>query len=223
MKCVICRFARYTAYGTPRLENILLSGTKATLCDWGLSRRFRKNAFITTSKGSIHYSAPELLAHSPFEGPEADVWSMGVVLYAMLTNRLPWVERTAAAMRERIIYPPSFHDTGVSEAAQSKLSLAPHGHEAIASHISSDLIRRMLDVDRRTRITMDEVLRHEWVCPVTPVAVPPLPLYKLGMLLPPIPHTLPRLNRSPRIAFPSLIQPVVVNASRKDGPVHVRV
>jgi serine/threonine protein kinase len=40
--------------------------------------------------GSLHYVAPELLQELPYDGPRADIWSLGIVVYAMALNRLPW-------------------------------------------------------------------------------------------------------------------------------------
>jgi serine/threonine protein kinase len=46
--------------------------------------------FLTSACGSPHYSSPEILVKGPYVGPEVDVWSIGVILFAMLTGCLPW-------------------------------------------------------------------------------------------------------------------------------------
>ena len=44
--------------------------------------------------GSLYYSAPEIVEEKKYVGPAVDVWSMGVILYALLNGRLPWSGRT---------------------------------------------------------------------------------------------------------------------------------
>jgi len=65
-------------------ENLLLSRTKQILiADFGFACWMPKN-IATTSCGSPHYMAPEVIFGSPYDGRTADVWSSGVILYAML-------------------------------------------------------------------------------------------------------------------------------------------
>lgn len=78
-----------------KLENILLSkhgGIK--LCDFGLAS-LTFNGLIQGNCGSYEYSAPEAIKSPEFDGFKADMWSFGVVVYAILSRRLPYPSVTA--------------------------------------------------------------------------------------------------------------------------------
>lgn len=78
-----------------KLENILLSkhgGIK--LCDFGLAS-LTFNGMIQGNCGSYEYSAPEAIKSPEFDGFKADMWSFGVVVYAILSRRLPYPNVTA--------------------------------------------------------------------------------------------------------------------------------
>lgn len=82
-------------HGDVKLENVLLdvSRTHAKLCDFGLAglRGERREA---PSYGTIHYMAPELAVLTRGKTfamtPSFDMWSLGVVVLAMLSSKLPW-------------------------------------------------------------------------------------------------------------------------------------
>lgn len=70
----------------------MLDATRQTikLVDFGLGNTWQKEVKLETFCGSPYYAAPEMIAATPYTGPEVDVWSMGVVLYAMVSGRLPF-------------------------------------------------------------------------------------------------------------------------------------
>ncbi|PUZ76629.1 hypothetical protein GQ55_1G306200 [Panicum hallii var. hallii] len=98
--------------------------------------------------GTPHYVAPEVVAGSEY-GAKADVWSAGVVMYALLSGgALPFVgesaaEVLAAVMRGSVRFPPRLFG-GVSPAAK-------------------DLMRRMICRDEWRRFTAEQVLAHPWI------------------------------------------------------------
>jgi serine/threonine protein kinase len=72
-------------------ENILIdSCDRIKLADFGLSSLIKDGEFLKTSCGSPNYAAPEIVRGLPYDGPAADVWSCGVILYTSLTGTLPF-------------------------------------------------------------------------------------------------------------------------------------
>lgn len=72
-------------------ENILLDGEgNAKIADFGMAALQPANQWLHTSCGSPHYACPEVISHQPYRGDLADVWSAGVVLFAMLCGYLPF-------------------------------------------------------------------------------------------------------------------------------------
>lgn len=68
-----------------KLDNVLLDNEKGIkLCDFGVSKIIKKHQFIREQCGTPAYIAPEIIADEGYEGFFADLWSLGVVLYAML-------------------------------------------------------------------------------------------------------------------------------------------
>ena len=66
-------------------ENLLLDAkSNVKIADFGLSNVMRDGHFLKTSCGSPNYAAPEVISGKLYSGPEVDVWSCGVILYALL-------------------------------------------------------------------------------------------------------------------------------------------
>lgn len=73
-----------------KLENVLLtSDGRVVLADFGLSKAY--NSVLLTRCGSEEYAAPEVIMGKPYEAEKADVWSFGVVMFACLQGRLPFL------------------------------------------------------------------------------------------------------------------------------------
>lgn len=71
-------------------ENILLdSQDEIKLGDFGSATKFEPHEKLKNFPGSPLYIAPEVQQHKPYDGPKADVWSLGVVLYVLITAKLP--------------------------------------------------------------------------------------------------------------------------------------
>lgn len=74
-----------------KLDNILLDNDgEIKICDFGVSRIIKKNQKITEQCGTPAYIAPEIISDNGYEGFSADIWSMGVLLYAMLCGTVPF-------------------------------------------------------------------------------------------------------------------------------------
>ncbi|XP_077218324.1 SNF1-related protein kinase catalytic subunit alpha KIN10-like isoform X2 [Tasmannia lanceolata] len=125
-------------------ENLLLdSEHNLKIADFGLSNVMRDGHFLKTSCGSPNYAAPEVLSGELYAGPEVDVWSCGVILYALLCGRLPF-------------------DV---DNLPNLFKLIRSGIYTLPSHLSPgarDLIHRMLVVDPMKRIKIHEIRRHPW-------------------------------------------------------------
>ena len=124
-------------------ENVLLGENgEAKLSDFGLSVALREfEDFTSTSCGSPCYASPEILAGDPYNTFVSDIWSAGVVLYAMVSGQLPWTKRNKAQLYYQI----------------------RKGRYQIPSFISnecSDLINSMLKVSPNKRISLEKALNH---------------------------------------------------------------
>ena len=70
---------------------MLLDGNgKIKLIDYGLSNSMKDAKALTTSCGSPNYAAPEVISGRAYSGTEADIWSLGVILFAMVSGFLPF-------------------------------------------------------------------------------------------------------------------------------------
>lgn len=139
-------------------ENLLLdSKLNVKIADFGLSNVMRDGHFLKTSCGSPNYAAPEVISGKLYAGPEVDVWSCGVILYALLCGSLPFDDENISNLFKKI----------------------KGGIYTLPSHLSAgarDLIPRMLLVDPLNRYTIPEIKQHPWFQFRLPryLAVPPL-------------------------------------------------
>jgi len=125
-------------------ENLLLdSRANVKIADFGLSNVMHDGHFLKTSCGSPNYAAPEVISGKLYAGPEVDVWSCGVILYALLCGSLPFDDENIPNLFKKI----------------------KGGIYTLPSHLSPgarDLIPRMLLVDPLKRITIPEIRQHPW-------------------------------------------------------------
>ncbi|RDW77104.1 hypothetical protein BP6252_05157 [Coleophoma cylindrospora] len=88
-----------------KLENILLDKNEnVKLCDFGFTREYEgKASYLQTFCGTICYSAPEMLKGEKYAGEKVDVWSLGVILYALLCGELPFDDDDDNVTRTKIL------------------------------------------------------------------------------------------------------------------------
>lgn len=87
-----------------KLENVLLDERcRVKLGDFGFTREYERGAYMETFCGTTGYASPEMLQGKKYLGPEVDVWSLGIVLYCLLTGTLPFDDDDDDVMRDMII------------------------------------------------------------------------------------------------------------------------
>ena len=88
-----------------KLENILLDKNEnVKLVDFGFTREYEgKMSYLQTFCGTICYSAPEMLKGEKYAGEKVDVWSLGIILYSLLTGELPFDEDDDLATKHKIL------------------------------------------------------------------------------------------------------------------------
>lgn len=121
--------------------------------DFGFANQFDSdNDLMATSCGSPCYAAPELVVNEGlYQGSSVDIWSCGVILYAMLSGYLPFDDDPCN---------PDGHN--INQLYRYILSTTP----SFPSHISpeaQDLLRRMLTADPSQRCSLDAIQQHPWL------------------------------------------------------------
>ncbi|EEP82988.1 OSK2 protein [Uncinocarpus reesii 1704] len=102
-----------------KLENILLDKHEnVKLCDFGFTREYDgKASYLQTFCGTICYSAPEMLKGEKYAGEKVDVWSLGIILYALIAGELPFDEDDDQVTKSKILSEePKYKDQFPDEA-----------------------------------------------------------------------------------------------------------
>lgn len=125
-------------------ENLLLDESfNVKIADFGLSNIMTDGNFLKTSCGSPNYAAPEVISGKLYAGPEVDVWSCGVILYVLLTGRLPFDDEYIPSLFKKI----------------------QQGTYTVPAYLPKDaarLIKRMLQVNPVARISIQEIRQDPW-------------------------------------------------------------
>ncbi|XP_054840330.1 testis-specific serine/threonine-protein kinase 5-like [Eublepharis macularius] len=132
-----------------KCENILLDERGfIKLTDFGFANRYSlKNSLMSTFCGSVAYTAPEILMSKKYNGELADLWSLGVILYAMVTGKLPFKERQPHKMIHVIKQGLAFRQP-ISPECQN-------------------LIEGLLQLKPAARLGLQQVATHRWMLPAT--------------------------------------------------------
>mmetsp|Transcript_26398 Transcript_26398/g.67351 ORF Transcript_26398/g.67351 Transcript_26398/m.67351 type:complete len:785 (-) Transcript_26398:373-2727(-) len=157
-------------------ENIIFDspGVDGTLklCDFGFAQRLRDGRLerLPYRIGTTHYMAPEVVRMRNV-GMEADMWSLGVVMYMMFAKRFPFFadQSRGAAIANRQI--------------ESKILLGQYAfpRNVVLSTSAESLVRGLLEVDQAKRLTAEQVLKHEWLAEnelASPNPRPAIPLHE---------------------------------------------
>ncbi|KAA1468869.1 Pkinase-domain-containing protein [Dentipellis sp. KUC8613] len=125
-------------------ENLLLDRDKnIKVADFGMAawQKNNGNGLLQTACGSPHYAAPEVIEGRAYDGSRSDIWSCGVILFALLAGRLPFDDEDLHALLEKVKIGRFEMPGTVDSRAQ-------------------DLIYKMLEKDVTKRITIPDILRH---------------------------------------------------------------
>jgi hypothetical protein len=116
------------------------------IMDFGLSRIISPNEKLVDGYGTLSFVAPEILLRTPYN-KEVDIWSMGIILFYMLSGKLPFRGKTEQEVAEKIVYSELEFDEDDWEIRSQKVQ---------------DLIKCCLEKSMEKRITIDEFINHPW-------------------------------------------------------------
>ncbi|XP_048525311.1 serine/threonine-protein kinase MARK2 isoform X12 [Dendroctonus ponderosae] len=128
-----------------KAENLLLdSEMNIKIADFGFSNEFTPGNKLDTFCGSPPYAAPELFQGKKYDGPEVDVWSLGVILYTLVSGSLPFDGSTLRELRERVL----------------------RGKYRIPFYMSTDcenLLKKFLVLNPAKRASLETIMKDKWM------------------------------------------------------------
>nr|XP_056708812.1 serine/threonine-protein kinase MARK1 isoform X5 [Euleptes europaea] len=126
-------------------ENLLLDGDmNIKIADFGFSNEFTIGNKLDTFCGSPPYAAPELFQGKKYDGPEVDVWSLGVILYTLVSGSLPFDGQNLKELRERVL----------------------RGKYRIPFYMSTDcenLLKKLLVLNPIKRGSLEQIMKDRWM------------------------------------------------------------
>ena len=125
-------------------ENILLNRSNdIKIIDFGLSNIYKEGQLLKTSCGSPYYAPPEMLQGKPYNGLYSDIYSCGIILYYMLTKKLPFNENNNTELYKKKIEGKFNIPKNISKDAQ-------------------DLLKKIIKVKPEERIKIKDIKKHPW-------------------------------------------------------------
>ena len=126
-------------------ENVLFEKfPHVKVCDFGLCGYINSTKLMSTFCGSPCYSAPECLYHHEYDGQKSDIWSLGVILFLMVTGTHPWNVHNINLMMKDIVSCNYKVPNDVSRECK-------------------DLIEKILVYEPTQRLPLDQILKHPWL------------------------------------------------------------
>ena len=125
-------------------ENLLLSEKNIIkISDFGLSTFYSKDNYLHTACGTPSYSPPEMLEGLNYNGEAADIWSCGIILYAMLCGALPITESKENIIMEKI----RKHEYKIPDYLSSD---------------AKDILNNILKINPNERYNISDIKKHRW-------------------------------------------------------------
>ncbi|XP_066503386.1 serine/threonine-protein kinase MARK1 isoform X2 [Hoplias malabaricus] len=128
-----------------KAENLLLDADmNIKIADFGFSNEFTLGSKLDTFCGSPPYAAPELFQGKKYDGPEVDVWSLGVILYTLVSGSLPFDGQNLKELRERVL----------------------RGKYRIPFYMSTDcenLLKKLLVLNPGKRGSLEQIMKDRWM------------------------------------------------------------
>uniref|UniRef100_A0A8B9JKC5 non-specific serine/threonine protein kinase n=1 Tax=Astyanax mexicanus TaxID=7994 RepID=A0A8B9JKC5_ASTMX len=128
-----------------KAENLLLDAdANIKIADFGFSNEFTLGNKLDTFCGSPPYAAPELFQGKKYDGPEVDIWSLGVILYTLVSGSLPFDGQNLKELRERVL----------------------RGKYRVPFYMSTDcegILRKFLVLNPSKRCTLEQVMKDKWM------------------------------------------------------------
>jgi serine/threonine protein kinase len=129
-------------------ENILLaSPDQSKISDFGFAVFTDAHGLCTGSVGTPGFTSPECLSRKPYDGRKSDVWSAGLIFYAMVIGRLPWDTQN--------------HRQIANQIKSGRFEIPP-----IYGAGFSRVIQAMLNPDVKKRVSVHEILEDPWLAGV---------------------------------------------------------
>ncbi|XP_056286297.1 serine/threonine-protein kinase BRSK1-like isoform X1 [Pseudoliparis swirei] len=125
-------------------ENLLLDEmNNIRIADFGMASLQVGDSLLETSCGSPHYACPEVIRGEKYDGRRADVWSCGVILFALLVGALPFDHDNLRQLLEKV---------------KSGVFHMPH----FIPPDCQSLLKGMIEVDPEKRLTLEAIQKHSW-------------------------------------------------------------
>ncbi|XP_034404026.1 MAP/microtubule affinity-regulating kinase 4-like isoform X1 [Cyclopterus lumpus] len=128
-----------------KAENLLLDAdANIKIADFGFSNEFTAGSKLDTFCGSPPYAAPELFQGKKYDGPEVDIWSLGVILYTLVSGSLPFDGQNLKELRERVL----------------------RGKYRVPFYMSTDcegILRRFLVLNPAKRSSLEQIMIDKWI------------------------------------------------------------